>query len=115
MDRGEFARRIETKRVAALGIQLANARRAGKANAHRSRDRFTWPNATSGARSGSRHVHGQSSASDRSRSAVIDVQKFELLVIPTQTPNAVILSEAKDLTYARPISHRQASVIHQPS
>ena len=45
---------------------------------------------------------------------MIDVQKFELLVIPTQTPNAVILSEAKDLTYARPISHRQASVIHQP-
>ena len=45
---------------------------------------------------------------------MIDVQNFELLVIPTQTPNAVILSEAKDLTYARPISHLQASVIHQP-
>ena len=39
---------------------------------------------------------------------MIDVQKFELLVIPTQIPNAVILSEAKDLTYARPISHRHA-------
>ena len=40
---------------------------------------------------------------------MIDVQNFKLLVIPTQTPNTVILSEAKDLTYARPISHRQAS------
>src|SRR5436189_152544 len=36
LERGEFARRIEIQRVAALGIQLANARRAGKANARRS-------------------------------------------------------------------------------
>ena len=31
---------------------------------------------------------------------MIDIQDFELLLIATQTPNAVILSEAKDLTYA---------------
>src|SRR5437588_5938039 len=79
VDRREFARRIEIQRVAALGIQLANACRARKTNAHRSRDRFTWPNATSAARSGSRNLYDQSSASDRSRSAVIDVQNFELL------------------------------------
>src|SRR5207253_7686758 len=113
VDRCEFARRIEIQRVAALGMQLANACRARKTNAHRSRDRFTWPNATSAARSRSRNLYDQSSASDRSRSAVIDVQNFELLVIPTQTPNAVIHSEAKDHTYGRPISHRQ--VIHKPS
>src|SRR5438128_12614841 len=70
MDRREIARRIEIQRVAALGIQLANARRAGKANAHRSRDRFTWANATSGARSGSRHLYDQSSAADRGRGAL---------------------------------------------
>src|SRR6266404_4626651 len=58
------ARRIEIQRVAALGIQLANACRARKTNAHRSRDRFTWPNATSVARSRSRHVHDQSPAAD---------------------------------------------------
>src|SRR2546429_88815 len=70
LERGEFAWRIETKCVAALGIQLANACRARKTNAHRSRDRFTWPKATSAARSGSRYLHDQSLAADSRRGAL---------------------------------------------
>src|SRR5882724_1181914 len=70
MDRGETARRIETKRLAALGIQLANADRAWKTNADCSRNGFTGSNATSGTRSRSRYLHDQSSSAYRSRSAV---------------------------------------------
>src|SRR6266567_3249606 len=51
VERDEFDGTTETKRVAALGIQLANARSAGKPNADCSRDRFTRPNATGGPRS----------------------------------------------------------------
>src|SRR5438093_11598857 len=70
VDRGETARRIETKRLAALGIQLANADRAWKTNADCSRDGFTGSNTTSATRSRSRYLHDQPFAAGDGPSAV---------------------------------------------
>src|SRR5438067_10252793 len=70
VDRGETARRIETKRLAALGIQLANADRAWKTNADCSRNGFTGSNATSATRSRSRYLHDQPFAAGYDPSAV---------------------------------------------
>src|SRR5207249_4877565 len=70
MDRHEIARRIETKRLAALGIQLANAHRAWYANSDRSGNRFTGSNTTCATRSRSRHLHDQPSSADYGPSAV---------------------------------------------
>src|SRR5436309_90162 len=70
MDRGETARRIETKCVATLGIRLANARRAGYANPDRSGNRFTGQDATRAPRCGPRHLHDQPFAAGYGPSAV---------------------------------------------
>ena len=59
------------ERMAIMGVQLADTVATGKTNSHGSRYRFTRPNATSITRSRSRHLHDQSSAADRSRSAVM--------------------------------------------
>src|SRR5436190_14319757 len=70
MERGEIARRIETKRLAALGIQLADADRGGNANSDRSGNRFTGQDAIRAPRCGSRHLHDQPSVADQSRGSV---------------------------------------------
>ncbi len=70
MDRGETAPRIETERLAALGIRLANARRAGYANPDRSSNGFTGQDPTGAPRCGPRHLHDQPSAADYGTSAV---------------------------------------------
>ena len=80
MERDEIGQRIQTKCVAALGIQLAHAgEKSGEANTHRARHRFAWPNSTAQPRSRSRHLHDQSSAADHGGSSV-DVDLVELRV-----------------------------------
>jgi hypothetical protein len=71
MDRGETARRIGTKRLAALGIQLANADHAWYANPDCSGNRFTGQDAIRAPRWGPRHLHDQPSSADQSRRSVI--------------------------------------------
>src|SRR4029077_273745 len=64
MDRSETARRIETKRLAALGIRLADADHAGYANPDRSGNGFAGQDATRAPRCGPRHLHDQPSSAD---------------------------------------------------
>ena len=71
VERHKIARRIETQRLAILGIQLENPCAARETNSHRPRYRFAQPNTTSASRSESGHLHDKSSATDRSRGAVI--------------------------------------------
>src|SRR5205814_9114691 len=71
VERCKIARRIELERVAIVGVQLADTIATGETNSHRPRCRFIQPNATSVARSRSRHLHDQSSAADRGRGGVI--------------------------------------------
>src|SRR6266850_6258424 len=68
MEPSKITRRIETKRVATLGVRLENAGQVWKSDAHRARHRFKRPDPAGGPRSGSRHLHDQPSAADYSRS-----------------------------------------------
>ena len=70
VERRKFAGRIEVECVAIMGVQLANTVATGETNSHRPRYRFARPNTTTASRSRSRHLYDQSSAADRSRSAV---------------------------------------------
>ena len=78
VERRKIAWRIELERVAIVGVQLADTVATGETNSHRSRYRFTRPNATIASRSRSRHVYDQSSAADRSRSEMSSGERARL-------------------------------------